>query len=186
MTQPIDGDALLAKLKPTLKIVRQQVCMRPDLMDEWEAAESALIAAQDSLAAPGRRLAAQAESTEALAERVQAAEAAAEEASVWFEFQALPVEKYQMLVAEHPPRGDNHLDLFAGHDREAVADELVRRCLINPVFSEAGWAEYKATCRASVWGALRDAASEANGGQVAPPKSLVASPAPSKSGSASE
>lgn len=190
MSETIDGDALLARLKPTLRVVRQQVCMRPDLMDVWETAEEKLSEAQTVLDLPGRRLSdggvkKAAGDVKELAQKVKDAEAAAEDASVWFEFQALPVDRYQALLAEHPPRPDDQLDMFAGHNRDAVVDELVRRCLVNPVFSDAGWAEYKSTCRASVWGALRDAANDANGGPVTAPKSLMASQVLSRSDNAS-
>lgn len=184
MAEPINGDDLLAQIKPVLATQRTQICLRPDLIREWENLNEQLTTTQ---AEGTRRLAETAtKQAKALARKIQKLEADIDAASAWFVFQALPVAKYQALVAEHPPREGDQFDLYAGHNREVVQDELIRQCLIDPVFSDAGWETFKATCAPSEWAALRDAANEANGGAVAPPKSPLASLILSKSGNASE
>lgn len=169
MSEPIDGDALLARIKPQLRRIRTQVCLQPNLLEEWEDAQAALDAAQD--ATGGRLNGEKAKAPKKLADRLAAIEAEIDKSSPWFEFEAMPIEKYQALAAKHPPRENDQMDIYYGHNRDAVIKELVRACLVDPVFSDEGWREFMATCAPSEWAALRDAVTEVNGGSVKPPKS---------------
>lgn len=187
MTDPINGDDLLARIKPKLKEFRTQICLRPDLMQKWEDADDRLRKAEAEN--PGNtRLAGGGPSTEVkkLAREVQKIETEIENASAWFHFRALAVADYQSLLVKYPPRKDNQMDALVGHDREAFADALIRACLVDPVFSDEGWKAFMATCAPSEWAELRNAVSEVNGGEVTPPKSRAASRILSRRGSASE
>lgn len=173
----IDGDALIAKIKPTLPEVRTQIVLRPDLVDEWEKANAALENAEAAAAASKRMngQAGQPANLKKLAEAVRKAESEIEATSPWFTFRAIPAEDYQSMCAKHPPRKDDQLDAYAGHNREAVENALVRECLIDPEFSDEGWATLKATLSPSEWAEMRNSALQANGESVKPPKSLRAS-----------
>lgn len=184
MAEPINGDELLARVKPQLKEHRTQICLRPDLVDEWERLDKELREAKETTT--GRLSAGNSAAVEKLAQQVVDVEAQIEEASAWFTFRALPQSQYRAVLADHPPREDNQMDAIAGHDRDAVADVLIRKCLVDPTFTEAGWRTFMETCAASEWVELREAAFEANGGSVTPPKSALASEVLSKRAPASK
>ena len=171
---PVNGDDLLARIKPKLRRIRHQVCMRPDLLDDWQDAADALEQARDA-SLPDRLSSDDTSVLRGYAEKVKAIEDEMDAVSPWFEFEALSIPEYQALVSEHPPREGDQMDLYAGHNRDAVLDALVRQCLIDPVFSDEGWAKFLETCAPSEWSALRVAVTEANGGTVKPPKSRLAS-----------
>lgn len=184
MSEPTDGDALLAKIKPQLRRIRTQICLQPNLLEEWEDVEAALAEAE---AATGNRLNGEkAKAPKKLTDQLKAIEKKINDSSPWFTFEAMPVEKYQALVSKHPPRENDQVDVYYGHNREAVIMELVRACMVDPVFSDEGWREFMATCAPSEWGALRDAVQEVNGGSVKPPKFRRASRRVRESASASE
>lgn len=174
MSAPVNGDDLLARIKPKLRRIRHQVCLRPDLLDQWQDASDELKAARDA-ATTGRLNSEETSALRGYAETVKAIEDEMDAVSPWFEFEALSIPQYQALVAEHPPREGDQMDLYAGHNRDAVLDALVRRCLVDPVFSDEGWATFLETCAPAEWSALRSAVTEANGGTVKPPKSRLAS-----------
>jgi hypothetical protein len=182
---PINGDDLLARVQPTLKEVRVQICLRPDLIDQWNTLNAEL---EESLAQAGGGRLSDGGPTAAdkkKARAVQALEKDIEAASAWFMFRAMPSEKYEALCAEHPPKKGDQFDLLAGYDRVAVGAVIVRKCLVDPVFSDEGWETFKTTCGPSEWEELRNAAFEANGGVGALPKSQAASQVLSRRGSAS-
>lgn len=186
MAEPINGDDLLARVQPKLKEFRTQLCLRPDLIQKWEAANERLAEVTAS-GATNTRLAGDGPSSQAkkIAREVQAIEQEIEDASAWFEFRALPVAEYQALLVKHPPRKDNQMDMLVGYDRDGFSDALVRACLVDPVFSDEGWKAFMATCAPSEWAELRSAVNEVNGGEVAPPKSPLASRVLARRGSAS-
>lgn len=185
MSAPLNGDELLAKINPSLRTARTQICLQHELIEQWQEAMAELDAMQES-SGKGRLNGPDATALKAQEKRIAALEAKMDEVSPWFEFRAMPIEQYQELLAEHPPREGNQFDLYAGYDRDAVTNELVRQCLIDPVFSDEGWARFLTTCAPSEWGELRSTVIEVNGGSVKPPKSLRESPRLSKSGSDSE
>ena len=184
MSEPINGDVLLARVKPVLKESRTQICLRPDLVERHEILSDELAKAQES--APAARMAGKGSTAEAkkIAKDIVALEAEIEGASAWFVHRALPKDEFRALCAKFPPRKDNQIDLVAGYDRDAVADLLIRECLIDPVFSDTGWAAFLTTCAPTEWSELRDNAFEANGG-TSVPKSLLASQVLSPKGNAS-
>lgn len=176
MNAPVNGDDFLARVKPVLKEHRVQICLRPDLVQRWEQLNEQL--AESRAQSAGGRLSDGKAATAAqkkLAKDIVALEAEIDAASAWFTFRALPAADFRALCAEFPPRKDNQIDQITGYDRDAVADALIRRCLVDPVFSEAGWAEFMSVCAPTEWQELRDGVFEANGGTEKAPKSRLAS-----------
>jgi hypothetical protein len=172
-TSPINGDELLARVKPVLKEQRVQICLRPDLMQQHENLEEEL---RTGAAMGGNRLNPSGKTgPRTTAEAIQALEEEIEAASVWFTFRALPKDEFRAMTTAYPPRPEVPLDLYWGYNQAEMAEALVRKCLIDPVFSEEGWASFVATCAPGEWAELRDAVMEANGGSFTPPKSLLAS-----------
>ena len=196
MSEPIDGDALIADIKPVLKQHRVQICLRPDLVSEWENKDAQL---QELLAKPAGsgRLAGEGSPPAAakkLAREITALEADIEKASVWFTYRGLPSDKFRALCAKNPPREKNQFDMLLGYDQDAVAEILMSParegkdeygCLIDPVFSDEGWAGLIPKIGPSEWQELRDGAFEANGATKTDPKSVTASSVLSRRGSAS-
>lgn len=170
MTEPINGDDLLTQIKPTLPRARVQVCLRPELIDEHARKQEELESAQGSAA---QRLAGS--DAKRLAQELLDLEEEIDSVSPWFEFEALPVEKYQALLVKHPPREGDRSDAMVGHNRLAVTTELVRVCLVSPTFTDEGWTELRKVCAPSEWAALCEAVNGANGRDVTPPKSRLAS-----------
>lgn len=186
-TAPLNGDDLLAVIKPQLRVVAVQVCLKPDLIEKWEELDHNLAAAQDAPATGGRLAGGGAKvDIRKLARELQKLEGEIDEVSPWFRFRALSNEVFQSLCLKNPPRKENQFDFLRGYNVDVVSDGLVRICLIDPVFSDEGWAQLMAVCAPSQWTAMRNAAVEANGGQVAPPKSQQASRVLSKRGNDSE
>lgn len=180
MTNPVNGDDLIAEIQPTLREVSTQICLRPDLLDEHKELDEKLRGSQlkagasNRLNPPKGEDREEGETPEDLARQVQELEERIVAASAWFRFRALPKDKYRTLCDQHPPREDNRLDFMVGYDQDAVADALVRKCLFDPVFTEKGWESFVETCAPSEWTELRSAADAANGGETAPPKSATA------------
>lgn len=175
MTGPVDGDALIARVSPTLKETRTQICLRPDLVTQWEKLNEELT--EETQKAVDGRLNQGSVSAKAkqFARKIQKLEAEIEDASAWFTFRAMPKDEFHALCAEHPARENDRLDMMVGYNREAVGNLLVRVCLIDPVFSDAGWERFSATCGPTEWQELRDASFDANGGVGEIPKSQLAS-----------
>ena len=185
-----NGDELLAMIDPQLPEDSVQVCLRRDLLEARDKAENDLISAKAAVL-DGRRMnpvgGHNTAEIQELAEEVQRLEQEIDEKSPWFRFRAIDSDKFEALAAEHPPREDNRLDLMRGYDYESLSKALVRKCLIDPVFSDEGWAKLRAACPIGEWSALRDAVMELNGQKViVPPKSLLASQVLTSRGSDSE
>lgn len=193
MTGPIDGDALLAKIKPQAKEVRVQVCLRPDLVDEWHRVNEALQIEQAKTAGSsgGRLGATTPEKTPAtpaakkLAKQLGDLEDQIEESSPWFTFVGLMKPEYEALCMAHPPRKDNQFDIIRGYDIVAVTDALVRRCMVDPKFSDEGFLALQGSIGQDQWNDLVQGAQDANAGAEAPGKSELASLIRSKRGNAS-
>lgn len=189
-TTPQNGAELLARIRPILATKSTQICLRPDLIEAWEKADDALTEARAKDFTPGEgRMADRREEsadTKKLAKKVQALEAEILDHAITFKFQALPKDKWQALCEQHPPRKDNNVDQFVGHNREAVEEAAVRECMIDPVFDDASWAELMAVCNPSEWSELRQAVREVNGSVTDLPKSRQASQVLAKRGPTSK
>jgi hypothetical protein len=177
MSEPLDGAALLAEIKPQLREDATWIVLRPDLVDEFDAAEEALAESQGEDSQAPSRLASGGSSarTKKLAKRVRELEEEIQKTQVRFAFRAIPKTRYNEIVEAHPPREKNAWDAAVGHNREAVDNELVRVCLVDPVFTEAAWKELVAVINPGEWEELVRCVREVNGVRTQPPKSLLAS-----------
>ena len=176
MTEPQSGAELLARIKPRLREDRTQLCLRPDLLDAWaDAAET--LAEKQAESQQSERLGTKGNTAtvKKLAAEVQRIENEISETGIWFHFRAMPKDAWQALCAAHAPRANNQIDAFAGYDRDAVLDAMVRECLVDPVFDDASWAEFLAVCNPSEWNELRETVNRVNQSVVDAPKSELAS-----------
>lgn len=118
------------------------VCMRGDLTAEFQALERELLRtarAADSLEAPG---------TGDVLARMQALEEQMQASTYLFRLRALPRPQRRRLIDAHPPRRDDEgavdeRDTVYGQtfNTETLYDELVRRCVYDPVLSDKQWRE---------------------------------------------
>lgn len=155
-----------------------EICLRGDLVAEIERLDRELVAAGKTPAAgmeDGARL-------REIAERIEAIrdEMAADENSHTFAIQALPGPKYRALKAEHPPRLDedgrvDDRDRIIGANIDAIAEPLVRACIVDPVLDDATWEQVNNALTDGQFDKLFLAALKANGGEVSIPFSRAAS-----------
>lgn len=189
-TTPQNGAELLARIRPVLATETTQICLRPDLIKAWESASDDLVKGQVDDAASGEgRMADRAgpsANTRKLAERVQELEAEIEAHAITFTFQALPKDRWRELTEQHPPRKDNRGDAFMGYNQNAVEDQAVRTCMIDPIFEDCtkqgcdhgdcgSWQAFVEVCNPSEWNELREAVRRVNGSVTDLPKSHLAS-----------
>lgn len=194
--EPQSGAALLAKIRPRFREESTQICLRPDLLEAWEEANSALSQAQVADATAGRLASGTSTDTKKLAEKVAKIEAEIEESAIMFRFRAMAKDRWQEIVDAHPPRPRNDMDTFSGYNRDAVLDAAIRECIVDPVFddcekpgcdhSECGsWQQFTASCNPSEWLELRNTVNSVNRSVVDAPKSVLASQILSSRGSGS-
>ena len=175
-----DGRALLARIKPTKRRVTTFLCLNPELLERWqeEAGKLEEMRAKDITGnTTGRlsdRVAKVSAKTKKQAQVVADIEAEIEAKQVRFVLEPISRPEFKAIVAVHPPRKDNVLDMHVGYDRDAVGDELVRACIVSPVFDDQSWAELVELLAISEWDELKERAQEANGKVVEPPKSQMA------------
>jgi hypothetical protein len=174
MSEPISGAELLKKIQPRLQEEATEICLRPDLVEQWEEAQEALQAAVADGLKPSR-LASKPTGQKKAAEKVKALEAEIEAASAVFRFRALPKDRWQALCDEHPPRPGDQMDAVLGFNRVAVIDDAVRLSLIDPVFDDESWAQFVDVIGGGEWEELRRAANQVNRGVVEAGKSELAS-----------
>jgi hypothetical protein len=193
---PLNGAELLARIKPRFREESTQICLRPDLLDEWGEADEALKASKAKDMVSGRLAGGVSAETKKLAKRVQELEEQIEQVAITCRFRAMSKDRWQALIDNHPPRAGDQMDLFAGYNRDAVLDAAVRVCLIDPVFAdctqeecdhtECGtWQQFAASCNPSEWKELKDTVNSVNRGVVDLPKSVLASQILSSPGSGS-
>lgn len=116
------------------------ICLRGDLVADWEAAEFELRRAQD------QRLGADSKEDAglgALADRVQALEAEMREHMENWRLRALPRFKFRALVAAHPPRKGEDGEVLdedqLGLNRDTFFPALIRACLVHPHLDDDDW-----------------------------------------------
>lgn len=200
--KPRNGAELLKSIRPQLAEETTKICLRPDLLNEYN---TAVVALQD-LKDEGDRLRKRAEGSKGgrlassksppevendaaqreAAEKVRGVEERMAEYEVEFVFQAIPKDRWRDLVDSHPPREDNQVDLYSGYNRDAVLDELVRPSLVDPVFDDCEtkdcehddcgtWEMLVTLLNAGQWNRMRDTAAVVNNGVADVPKSQMAS-----------
>ncbi len=188
---PQTGADLLGRIKPQRRIETTSVCLRADLVAEFQAADEELERLQTAAAPTGNRLNpsnASGDSAEvkAQARKVRKLEEQIVDSQVTFRFQSLNKNEWRALIDDHPPRKGNQMDYVVGYDRETVMDELARVCLIEPTFEDCDtdgcthedcgtWEQLLSVINPSEWAELRDTANLANSQVVEAPKSDLAS-----------
>lgn len=115
------------------------VCLRGDLVAEWESADRDLKRAQEK---PDNSL--EGSGTGALVDRIEALQADMSEHTDDFRLQALPKWRFRALVAAHPPRVDDdnepvREDAVLGVNRETFFPALIRASVIEPVLDDDDW-----------------------------------------------
>lgn len=180
-------DEMLSRIQPVKKRETATICLRPDLLDAWEDAQERL--AQSTVNdKTGARLAnAVSKETRSLADEVQRLEDEIEANQARFVFEQCDPDEWNAMIANHPPRKDNQPDQFYGGNRDAVLDEAIRRCMVEPVIDgDEAWLRLRKACNTSEWTELRNAVNRANGAVVEGPKSELASRIRSSSASGSK
>jgi hypothetical protein len=184
---PQSGADVLARIQPRLREDATQICLRPDLLDEWEEANEALMESQQQDVSANRlATGGVSKRTKTLAEKVQAIEAQIEEASMRVRFRAMPKDDWTVLCEQHPPRPGNDMDAILGYNPDAVLDAAVRACMIDPVFDDKSWADFVKVCNPGEWKELKETAGGVNRAVTSTPKSVWAERALSKRGAASK
>lgn len=173
---PQSGAEVLARIKPRLREEATYVCLRPDLIDEWEDAEQALREAmQPQEGRPGRLgEGGKSADTQALAEKVQSLEAEIEASQMRVAMRAMPKDAWIALCEEFPPREGNQFDSMQGYNRDAVVDAAVRECIVDPAFDDQSWADFIAVLNPTEWAELRSLVNRVNRVVTEGPKSALA------------
>lgn len=200
--KPRNGAQLLKAIKPQLAEETTRVCLRPDLLTEYNTAVTELeelVEERDQLrkaadGSRGGRMASRTSPAEqdlldrqrAAAQRVQDVEKRMADYEVEFTFRAMGKDKWRDLVDANPPREGNQIDFFEGFNRDAVLDASVRPSLVDPDFDDCSdtdcahdncgsWQMLLGLLNAGQWQRLRDTAGLVNRGVADAPKSQTAS-----------
>lgn len=184
--QPRSGAELLDQIRPRFREESTELCLRPDLLDEWANLQDELSEIQAAGLESPRLASGESGKAKAKAAAILKLEDEIAATSVRFVFRAMPAYEWRALCDNHPPRQTSELDRAVGYDRDAVLDAMVRHCLIDPVFDEASWQRLLDVCNPSEWAELRRTANSVNRGVVDAPKSELASRILAKRGSASK
>ena len=187
---PLDGAAMLARVKPKRRVERTAVCLRADLVAELDAEDEKLGDLKVEAMGNTNRLNPGGEpdspAIRAQARKVRKIEDQIVDSQVTFAFESRNKDEWAALTADYPPRRDNQFDQLVGYHREQVLDALVRECMIEPVFTDCAdpecthdecgsWQQLVKVINPAEWKELKDTANLANSGVVDPPKSQLAS-----------
>mgnify|MGYP003508463581 FL=1 len=172
---PVNGAELLARIRPVFREETTETCLRPDLLDEWEKLNEELGGLVAEQSAGNRKMGTgHTPNVRKVAKAIEVLETQIQEASMKCRFRAMSKDAWQELIALHPPRQGNDVDAFSGYDRDAVFDAAIRKCLIDPVFDEASFAELERVCNPSEWEELRATVRSVNRAGGPAPKSELA------------
>lgn len=191
---PLDGAAILGRIKPKRRVERTSVCLRADLASALEAEDSELERLMREAAGNSNRMNPGGEvdspAIRAQARKVKKIEDQIVDSQVTFAFESRNKDEWSALTARFAPRPDNQFDQLVGYQRDQVLDALVRECMIEPVFEDCAqgtpeqpcahddcgsWQQLVKVINPAEWKELKDTANLANSGVVDPPKSLLAS-----------
>jgi hypothetical protein len=118
-----------------------QICLKGDLVAEWEAADRELQRAQEEARSSDSKEAA---GLGQLAERVRALEAEMLEHTESWVLRAMPRHAFRALCAAHPPRKDDDGEILAedrpGIDRSTFPQALIRASLVTPELDDEDFA----------------------------------------------
>jgi len=167
---------MLARISPKRREVTVYLCLRPDLLDEWEALNQELSDAEKAAAAAPSRLGARAtKGMRDLATRLQEVETEIEATQAAFKLRAMPKDEWNSLCSEHPPRKGDELDAYAGYNRVTLIDAAVPRCVVDPVIdSPEAWDALVPYLNPSEWNELRSGVTMVNQAVTTAPKSSAA------------
>lgn len=166
----------------------EPICLRGDLVADFEAAERDLKRVQESTT----------DSLEdgigPIVDRIEALRAEMLEHTEDFRLRALPKPRFRALIAEHPPRrtqgedgSEGELDAGdanLGLDRSTFFEALIRASIVSPDLDDDDWAALMEVLTDRQFGDLSDTAWFLNRGEIDVPFSRVASLARRTSGDA--
>lgn len=127
-----DLDALLASAK--LPEATVDVCLRGDLVAEWEVAEKQLQELQQAEAK--RTLAGSPEESAAVA-RVRELEEQMRSSTITVTLRALRRPDWARLIADHPPRDGNKGDQAMQVNQSTLFEALVKVSIVSPEMDDA-------------------------------------------------
>lgn len=191
---PKSGAELLQSIKPVKRRGHTYLCLRPDLLNEWEALthelqmEAAQSTASNRLGGGG--VAAKTPAMKAKAKRIVDLEKAIDAAQVKFVMESMPSPEFNRLKTENPPRDGVVIDTFFGYDKAAVSALSIRECIIDPIWEDCesvdhpervcdhsdcgSWQQLVTLLNPSEWQELETLWASVNGAQVMPPFSELA------------
>lgn len=186
MTDPKNGAELLAAIQPKRLEESTEIVLAGDLLAQWETAQAELEASRDKDMSGNRLADGLSAKTRKLAQKVADLEKQIEAQAIKITFRAMMPAQWRALCDTHPPRKGDKLDAYAGYNRDAVLDDAVRDCMIDPVFvdcSEADcthetcgtWQRFVSVVPPGEWEELKNTVNSANRGVVDAPKSELAS-----------
>lgn len=116
-----------------------QICLRGDLVAEWEAADRELKRAQENVTNSKEGA-----GTGELVDRIRRLEAEMLEHTEVYRLRALPKYKFRKLVADHPPRtGEDGKpvdeDGLLGVNRDTFFLVLIRASVVEPPLDDEDW-----------------------------------------------
>lgn len=144
-----------------------EVCLRGDLLARLEDLERQAEAA-DTPGMMNSPAAAIVREIEALQEQMRASTKA-------LKLRALPRTEYTKLESAHPVRKDNDADKRCGWNSETFPEALIRRCLVEPTFTDAQWARFVDRLTQAQYDRIGVVALELNKRDVSVPFSFAAS-----------
>ena len=172
---PETGAEILARIQPKLDEDWTEICLRPDLVAEFEELNDKLEQAQIK-PGPKRNSDGTTRESRALAKQVEALRQQIADSAVTFRFRGLPKDKFRALCDGFPPRRGDQIDLAVGYDRAALGDALVKAALVEPDFDDESWDLLVGTITIGEWNELRRCAEKVNGSVVTEaPKAGLAS-----------
>lgn len=181
----------MSNFKQKLKAARlpersEPVCLRGDLVADFEAAERELKRAQESKADSLE------DDSGPIVDRIEALRAEMLEHTEDFRIRALPKPAFRALVAAHPPRrkatddgSEGELDpadVQIGVNRETFFEALLRASVVSPQMDDDDWLALFEVLTDRQFGDLTDAAWFLNRGEIDVPFSRAASLARRSSG----
>lgn len=186
MSNPMSGADILARIKPQVREESTQIVLSGDLMAQWEKLDADLAASRDRDMAGNRLADGISAKTKKIAQQVEDLEKQIADQAVDVRFRAMHKDRWRALCDNHPPRKADEFDMLAGYNRDAVLDQAVRVCMIEPVFADCeakdcehtdcgSWQQFASVVPPGEWEELKITVNSVNRGVVDAPKSALAS-----------
>jgi hypothetical protein len=187
MSTPMRGADILARIKPQVREESTEIVLSGDLMAKWEKLDADLAASRDRDMAGNRLADGISAKTKKLAQQVADLEKQIAEQAVVVRFRAMHKDRWRALCDNHPPRRGDEFDMLSGYNRDAVLDQAVRACMIEPVFEDCdrdepcehtdcgSWQQFARVVPPGEWEELKITVNSVNRGVVDAPKSALAS-----------